>query len=282
MKSSKTKKKNHYDDHDHDHHDDHDGGGFGGGLDLPSWLSPQTASTLKLIYYDFADIYLTATHKQTVHVDANLDATAHNSSNNMFSGSGNPAFPWKVVDNTSAGIELGFGVAYRQGDSVTSSFTDATGATHYNVPDGQQVVDPAHNVTSSNPNRAAWKVDFSVDTALGGSTKTLDQFDFKMLLDIDPTSGVNFKELHLVNSNGATLNGYVWVDANNVPVIGDSAGNPAHPGQLDQNSMNLDFGFWGGAGAPNAAGSHFDVFLIAEDENTHQPLAVNHIVLDVI
>src|SRR4051812_38512817 len=130
-------------------------------------LTPGQLSTLQLVYYDINDLLLAVTHKESKHVDANLDATAHDSSNNMFSGSGNPASGWKVVDNASSGIELGLDVAYRQGDTIHSASTDFTGATHYNVPAGQQVIDPAHNVPFDNANRAAWKVDFSVDSALG-------------------------------------------------------------------------------------------------------------------
>jgi hypothetical protein len=237
-------------------------------------------SGLELVYYDFADLFLTATHKQVAHYDSNLDVTAHDSHKNIFSGSGNPATPWKVVDNSSAHIELGLDVAYRQGDSIHSSFTDATGATHYTVPDGPQVADPAHNVPSSNAGRAAWKVDFSVDSALGGGTQKLDHFDFKLFLDIDPTTGVNFKELHLARDNAAPDH-FVWLDTANHVVIGDGAGNPAHPEQLDQNTMNLAFGYWGGAAA-NPTNSHYDVLLTAEDHTSHLPLAVNHIVLDVV
>lgn len=239
-------------------------------------------STTKLLYYDLADVVLTGTHQQTIDPHGNLEPNAHDAHNDMFSGTGNTAADWKIVDNAKAGVELGLHVGYRQGDSITAGATDVTGATHYTVPDGQQITDPAHDVPGDNPNRAAWKVDFSVDSSLGGSTKALDKFDFKLLLDTDPTSGVNFKELHLVNTHGATPDGYAWVDANGNPVIGDGAGNPAHPGQIDQNSMNLDFGYWGGTGAANAPGSQYDVILTAENHNSHQVVAVDHIVLDVV
>jgi hypothetical protein len=269
---SSAKKK--HDDDDHRSHDDDDDG-----FHFPT-LTDAQISTAKLFYYDANDLFLSFTHQQSVHIDAQLDPTGRDSGGHLFTGSGNNSTPMKVVDNNHADVELALGVAYRTGDSIHSSFTDFTGATHYNVPAGQQVLDPAHNVSSNASNRAAWKVDFSVDSALDGSTKHLDQFDFKMLLDTDPTGGVNFKELHLAASATAP-DGYVWLDSHGVAVIDDGKGNPAHPGQVNQNSMNLDFGYWGGATAPNAIGSHFDVILTAENHSTHQVLAVDHIVLDV-
>src|SRR3954469_8510918 len=92
------------DDDDHgSHHSGHDDDSFHfPDFHVPHGLSPAVLSGLELVYYDFADLFLTATHKQVVHYDSNLDATAHDSHNNIFSGSGSPATPWKVVDNNSA------------------------------------------------------------------------------------------------------------------------------------------------------------------------------------
>jgi hypothetical protein len=125
-----------------------------------------------------------------------------------------------------------------------------------NVPAGTQVVDPTHGVTSAAPNRAAWNFDFSVNTGLDGSTKTLDNFDFRITITSgDGEKGV-FDLNHLGPGNtpwGAPRAGF-----------GDEDGtNP----QLSQNSVNLGFNLLKAIFGTDAldAGETYDITLQAFD-----------------
>ena len=69
----------------------------------------------------------------------NLDAAAHDGSNNVFFGAGNSAADYVIQDHVGAGVEVGLKVHYRTGDTVLPTSTDANGVVHYQVDDGYQV-----------------------------------------------------------------------------------------------------------------------------------------------
>jgi hypothetical protein len=100
----------------------------------------------------------------------------------MFFGDGNKPTNYNISVDDRTEIELGLKIHYRQGNDITPVSVSADGSANYNVPAGAQVVDPAHGVGSANLNRAAWNFDFSVNTGLDGSTKTLDNFDFRIVI----------------------------------------------------------------------------------------------------
>src|SRR6187200_452905 len=99
--------------------------------------------------------------------------TATTTDDEMWFGDGNLPTNYNISVDSKTDIELGLKIHYRQGDDITPVSVDADGTAHYVVPDGTQVIDPAHGVSSAAPNRAAWNFDFSVNTGLDGSTKTL-------------------------------------------------------------------------------------------------------------
>jgi hypothetical protein len=176
----------------------------------------------------------------------------------MYFGDGNLPTNYNISVDTKADIELGLKIHYRQGDDIVPTSVDADGTAHYVVPDGTQVVDPAHDVGSANPNRAAWNFDFSVNTGLDGSTKTLDDFDFRIIIKSgDGEQGV-FDLQHLGPGNtpwGTPAGGFADEDGSNP--------------QLSQNSVNLGFGFMTaifGADAMNA-GETYDITLQAFDDH---------------
>jgi hypothetical protein len=182
--------------------------------------------------------------------------TATTSDDEMFFGDGNLPTNYNISVDTKTNIELGLKIHYRQGDDITPVSVDADGTAHYEVPAGTQVVDPAHNVGSANSSRAAWNFDFSVNTGLNGSANTLDDFDFRIIVQSgDGEVGV-FDLQHLGPGNTP------WVDAALTGGFADEDGsNP----QLSQNSVNLGFSFMTaifGADALNA-GETYDITLQA-------------------
>jgi hypothetical protein len=174
----------------------------------------------------------------------------------MYFGDGNLPTNYNISVDDKTDIELGLKIHYRQGDDITPTSVDADGTAHYEVPAGTQVVDPAHGVSSANPNRAAWNFDFSVNTGLDGSTKTLDNFDFRITITSgDGEQGVfDMNHLGPGNTPWGTLSG---------GFADEDGSNP----QLSQNSVNLGFNFLKAIFGTDAldAGETYDITLQAFD-----------------
>jgi hypothetical protein len=185
--------------------------------------------------------------------------TPTTSDDEMFFGDGNLPTNYNITVDDKADIELGLKVHYRQGNDILPVSVDADGTAHYVVPDGTQVVDPAHGVSSANPARAAWNFDFSVNTGLEGSTNTLDDFDFRIIITSgDGEQGV-FDLNHLAPGNTP------WV---NDPPTGGFADEDGSDPQLSQNSVNLGFNFFAPIFGTDRldAGETYDVVLQAFDD----------------
>ncbi len=203
--------------------------------------------------------------KHDDHSVGTLDASSYDTKgtpatgdDEMFFGDGNLPTNYNITVDDKADIELGLKIHYRQGADIVPTSVDADGTAHYSAPAGTQVVDPAHNVPVANPNRAAWNFDFSVNTGLDGSTNTLDDFDFKIVI----TSGDGEQGVFDLRHVGA--GNTPWGNATNTAGFGDEDGsNP----QLSQNSVNIGFAFLTaifGADAMNA-GETYDIKLQAFD-----------------
>jgi hypothetical protein len=167
----------------------------------------------------------------------------------MFFGDGNLPTNYNITVDDKADIELGLKVHFRQGPDITPISVDGDGTAHYEVPAGTQ---------PGNPARAAWNFDFSVNTGLDGSTNTLDNFDFRIIISSgDGEQGV-FDLNHLGPGNtpwGTLAGGFADEDGTNP--------------QLSQNSVNLGFNFFApifGADRLNT-GETYDVVLQAFDDN---------------
>src|SRR5215210_5185578 len=136
----------------------------------------------------------------------------------MYFGDGNKPTNYNISVDDKTHIELGLKIHYRTGDDITPTSVDSDGTAHYNVPAGAQVVDPAHNVGSADPNRAAWNFDFSVNTGLDGSTKTLDNFDFRITIKSGDGEVGTFDLNHLGPGNtpwGTLAGGFADEDGSN-------------------------------------------------------------------
>jgi len=194
----------------------------------------------------------------------------------MYFGDGNPAGNYHIVDNAGAGIELALKEIYRQGDDIAPSGpTDNDGTAHFVVPDGTEHPDAAGHVTQTNANRSAWNFNYVVDTGLNGSTKTLSDFDFKLVVT------QNGSNTHTFDLNAAT---HTWVDEVNPPLTGFGGDDFNHPAsatvqsQVAENSVNLAFlaNAFGPLATSTATGTTYDITLEAPDHTTHNVLASVH------
>jgi hypothetical protein len=198
--------------------------------------------------------------------------TPETTDDEMWFGDGNKPTNYNISVDDKTDIELGLKIHYRQGDDITPTSVDADGTANYEVPAGTQVVDPAHNVPVANPNRAAWNFDFSVNTGLDGSTQTLDDFDFRIVIESgDGEQGV-FDLQHIAPGDTP------WA---NSPLTGGFEDEDGSNPQLSQNSVNLGFGFMQAIFGTDAldAGETYDITLQAFDEGKIVAQVHDHILL---
>ncbi|MEO6341461.1 MAG: hypothetical protein ABIO39_15570 [Caulobacteraceae bacterium] len=173
-----------------------------------------------------------------------LDATSTRDgagpSTEPFWGSGNTTANYDIYLNHDKHIELGLKVHLRGGADIPLQ-ADGT----YDVPHGP---DPA------NAARASWNFDYSVNTGVEGSHKTLADFDVKITVSSSDGEVGVFNMQH--------------VGAGNTPFLGPGGGFADEDGsnpQIAQNSVNLGFAFMTaifGADYANA-GEHYTVKLEA-------------------
>lgn len=157
----------------------------------------------------------------------------------MWVGSGNSANGFTLQQNPWTKTELAMKGKYRQGDDIPPTFLGGDGFIHVVVPDGPQVTDPAHGVPGPNPARAAWNFDFSLSTALNGSTSDLDDIDAWLQLDIDPSPKTKYLTLKLdkvTTTPAPGDSGYGWRTGATF-VLDDDGGTS----QVTQNSFNYAF-----------------------------------------
>jgi hypothetical protein len=196
--------------------------------------------------------------------------TATTADDEMYFGDGNKPTNYNITVDEKTNIELGLKIHYRTGDDITPTSVDSDGTANYVVPDGTQVVDPAHNVSTAAPNRAAWNFDFSVNTGLDGSTQTLDDFDFRIII----TSGDG--EVGIFDMNHLSPGVTPW--GTPAGSFGDEDGTDP---QLSQNSVNLGFNFFASIfGADRLdAGETYDITLQAFDHGKIVAQVQDHVLL---
>lgn len=212
--------------------------------------------------------------------DVPLDLSAQTLRGTLYAGSGIPADHFGTARNEGAGIELGLGLIYRQGPSVTSTDDYADGVLRFTVNDGPQST--TNGSSGNHIGRAAWNFNFSVATGLNGATTDLGDFTFKLLYDVDPSSATLYRPLTL-EPGGAGASGYRWADdETGITFIADDGGSA----NVTQNSQNYAFSFYQGfltspygPGNNFAGPAQFDIILQAFDGA--QLVAQNHIVVDV-
>jgi hypothetical protein len=172
-------------------------------------------------------------------------------------GSGNLPTGYNIAVANEYDIELGLKIHTRNGPDILATGVDQDGTAHYTFASGYQA-GKAPSDTPLDPTdvRATWNFDFSVNTGLNSSTKTLDDFDFKITVKSGDGEQGFFDLQHLGPGNtpwGTLAGGFL-----------DEDGPDA---QLSQNSVNVGFGFMQsifGADAANA-GETYDITLEAFD-----------------
>lgn len=219
-------------------------------------------------------------------VDAKLDPEATKAPvkpNEMIAGSGIPADHFGLVHNTDVGVELGLKIHNRFDINhpnlpIVDANGYADGELHFQA--------TAAGATST---RASWNFDFSIATGLDGQSTGLSDFTFQLLIDVDKSTGTDFRVLEMSAGGVGSANTH-WTDMTNPLhpiVIGDDAGIA---NKVAQNSENFGFGFIrpfidNDPGTPGVqpytfGPGHFDIILNAY-QGAHQA-ASNHMVVDVI
>lgn len=166
-----------------------------------------------------------------------------------FPGSGNKPTNYNISVDDKTNIELGLKIHTYKGPDTPLVSVDADGTAHYDVHAGYSAL---------NPSRLDWNFDFSVNTGLNGSTKTLDNFDFRIIIKSGDGEQGTFDLKHLGPGNTP------WA---NTPATGGFDDEDGSNPQLSQNSVNLGFGFLSaifGADVANA-GETYDITLQAFD-----------------
>jgi hypothetical protein len=188
-----------------------------------------------------------------------LDPSSLDINGNIFVGSGNTGHNYHVLQNHDADIELGLKIHYRQGNDILPNSFSPSDTAHYIVPDGTQVIDPAHGVGVANANRSAFSIDFSVNTGLDGSTNTLTDFTFRIII----TSGDGESQIFTMQNVGP--GNTPWTNQENTGGFTDDDGGAN--AQLSQNSFNFGFAFFQAAFGADAlqAGETYHVELQAWD-----------------
>ncbi|MBR9865116.1 MAG: hypothetical protein GYB24_16895 [Rhodobacteraceae bacterium] len=220
-------------------------------------------------------------------LDTTLDSSGLTGTGNMLVGSGIPGSDFVVTRQEDAGVELGLGIRYRQGPAVDAVSVDNDGAIRFEVNTGGQ--SSVNGSSGNHAGRAAWSFQYSAITGLNGETTDLSGFTFVLKIDTDVTDGTDFRVLTMEPASFPNATGFVWVDQDGTPTIGDDGGN----GNVAQNSENYAFGFINNFidADPNTAGmqdyaasgfteAEFDIILEAYDGN--KLIADTHIVVDVI
>jgi hypothetical protein len=228
-----------------------------------------------------------ADDKLPIFLDRKLSMSAEDTCTpgNLWVGAGIPNATFQRKRNEDAGIELGIKGHFRQGNDIRSSYVDADGLIHIEVPAGPQ---------PTALNRAAWNFTFSYDVSLDPSNPTLDQYKAELWIDLDPSDKTNFLKLDLVRigpSAGACaaekdLNGFGW-KAKNTLAIPDDEGTD----RVTQNSQNLAFYATAIDGDPNTKGvqpytftpGQFDVVMkIKRKSGSANDQTELHVVFDVV
>jgi hypothetical protein len=187
----------------------------------------------------------------------------------MYAGTGIPATAFGIAHNASAstGIELGLAVHHRSGPTAAVQSTD-----NYN--DGELHFEVAAGAQPGNPARAEWNFDWSVATGVDGQPTNLDDFNFKLLIDTDPSANTSYHE-YVMSTGGTGSANVTWTDQHG-HVFTDDEGIANLVAQNSQNMAYLVPGY-----APTYGPAEFDIILEARDL-VGILVAANHIVVDVL
>ena len=166
-------------------------------------------------------------------------------------GTGIPADDFVIFTSKDHDLELALKLHLFRGADIAPQSFDGDGTANYDAPSG---VSPLH------AGRAAWNFDFSVNTGVDGSSKTLADYDFRIVIE----SGDG--ERAVFNLKNVAPGVTPWLNSSNQGFSDDDGVNA----QLSQNSVNLGFAFLQAIFGSdyNDAGEHYDIYLQAFND-TH-------------
>ncbi|MCA1868907.1 DUF4214 domain-containing protein [Agrobacterium genomosp. 3] len=216
-----------------------------------------------------------------------IDASAIAPGNKLFVGSGNTATGFNVVRHEGAGIELALKAKVRGGTDYDPVEKD--GFVQYDVAAGNAPAGPSWGPP------AKWSFDFSVATGLNeqNKAKTLNDYTFKALVDIDRTDGVKYLtfEMQKGTASSPAVTPWVLVKEDGTLDMAGFADEELNAGtanaKISQNSVNFGFNFLETAidGNPQTpeidqydfGKGTFDIKFVAYEAGTVKELASNHI-----
>jgi hypothetical protein len=182
-----------------------------------------------------------------------------------------------MADLNDQNIELGLKFQIRHGADITPGPVDADGTVHYTAPSGFESTS-----TDTSPPHTAVNFDYVVNTGLNGSTSTLADFDFKMIIaqtqgavtqtvtfDLDPAT-------HFWVAEGSTPAGFGADDFHS-----GTAPSATTVSQVAENSENFKFiqnAFGETTAQMSATNTKYDITLEALD-HAHNILGSAHSVL---
>ena len=175
----------------------------------------------------------------------------------LYAGMSNPAEHFAVTTIETAGVELGLSGRYARGGVVTSTDDVADGVTHFTI-------------TQSPDFRFAYSV-ASTDA------DTLDNYVFKMKVDIDNTDDVNFMELTLVNGAWVGFTPDGTLGGRSITITDDGHDQS---GKVAQNIQNIGW-YDSNTASTTAAAGTYDVILEAYAKDGVTLIGSNHVVFDV-
>ena len=192
-------------------------------------------------------------NKFSVYLDRDVHPTALNdkcTSPQLWQGSGNAATTFQRMRNVEDGVELAIKSVLRSvGGDQRSTYVDASGRVHIEVPSGSQTM------PSAQTNRAKWNFAFSVDVGLKPGNPMLDGYDAELWIDLGPTERTKFLKLELkkfappavapTTCGDGNANGFGWFNGATA-VIPDDEGPVTGPTalQVTQNSQKSWFLPW--------------------------------------
>lgn len=160
----------------------------------------------------------------------------------LFFGTGNPPTGFAQQEDPTTPLEVDLSLIFRTGDTIQPDGVTSCGEIIYRVPAGRQVIDPAHNVTVANPNRAAWNFNYAV--VLGDDADSIEQFlrernSLEIKIDLDPGPDERTLTLHAAFDPGHNPAGshIVWETKQGQILFGDDGGTA----QATENSENDAF-----------------------------------------
>jgi hypothetical protein len=187
-------------------------------------------------------------------------------------GGGNSLLHYNIADLNDQNIELGLKFHVRDGADITKTSVDADGTVHYSATAGNE--DLTHTLVN---------FDYVVNTGLNGSSSTLADFDFKMV--VEQTQGATTKTAVFDFDAGT----HSWVLEGN-PTVGYGGADDFRAGttpsatvvsQVAENSENFSFiknAFGETTSQMSLAGTQYSMTLEALD-NGHILGSVHNVLL---